>query len=395
MRILCIACAVLLLVGCGSTLQSTKDLTSGIMEYFTGQDNAEPPNELVELEPSIKLNLLWKETIGDGYGEANVNLVPVIVDEQVYVANHSGRLEALDRMTGKSLWAVDTELPLSSGPSVGQQLLYLGSSNGDVIALNAQDGSISWKANVSSEVLAIPHLAQRQLVVRGSDGKIMALDARSGGTQWIYERNVPALAVRSKGSPFIAEDIVVDGYAPGKVTALQVKDGKVAWEATVALPHGRSEIDRLLDVAADPAMRGNTLYVTGYQAGVAAMSLRDGSIEWKREEISSVTGIATNRRTLFVTDTSGDLWLLDSRSGAGMGKQTQLHQRRLTAPSVYKDYLVVGDFEGYVHFLAQDDGRLLARIKVGGEAIEARPVVHDDVVYVYSRDGVLAALTAE
>jgi outer membrane protein assembly factor BamB len=73
-------------------------------------------------------------------------------------------------------------------------------------------------------------------------------------------------------------------------------------------------------------------------------------------------------------------------------KQKNLHQRRLTAPAAYQNYVVVGDLEGYVHWLSTADGRQLANVQITDGAIDARSIVMDNIVFVYAKDGTLAAL---
>jgi outer membrane protein assembly factor BamB len=203
------------------------------------------------------------------------------------------------------------------------------------------------------------------------------------------------LSVRSRGAPTIADGLVLDGYASGKLVALGLIDGKQQWEATVALPHGRSEIDRLVDMNPEPVVRGDTIYVTGYHAEVDAVALKDGEVLWRTEGMSSNTGIGASRRALFVTDSSSDIWRLDPRNGSDLWKQTDLHQRRLTMPVPIKESLVVGDFEGYLHALSQDDGGLTGRLQIDKTPIETTPVVFDDIIYVYTAGGTLAAVSLD
>jgi outer membrane protein assembly factor BamB len=313
----------------------------------------------------------------------------------VFAADRKGKVQAHNRLTGEKRWSIDAELPFSAGPAVGEDKLILGTSDAEVAAFSSADGTLLWKTTLSSEILALPSVGDGMVVVRSSDGHITALDEKTGATQWTYERSAPALSVRSRGAPIIADDLVIDGYASGKLVALRLKDGKTEWEATVAIPHGRSEIERLVDVDSVPVVKGDTIYVTGYQGGVAAVSLKDGDVLWREEKISSYSGLAANRRSLFLTDANSDVWQLDLRNGGDLWKQDELHQRRLTAPAVVKDFIVVGDFEGYVHVLSQEDGSLLARIQVDDTPIETAPVVFEEVVYVYTSGGTLAALSVE
>ena len=394
MRFFILLCCALLLSGCAG-LDTLKETYSSITEYFGGKDNVEPPRELQPLEPKNKLTLLWDESIGKGYDEQYVNLVASVSEETVFAADRKGKVQAHNRLTGEKRWSIDAELPFSAGPAVGEDKLILGTSDAEVAAFSSADGTLLWKTTLSSEILALPSVGDGMVVVRSSDGHITALDEKTGATQWTYERSAPALSVRSRGAPIIADDLVIDGYASGKLVALRLKDGKTEWEATVAIPHGRSEIERLVDVDSVPVVKGDTIYVTGYQGGVAAVSLKDGDVLWREEKISSYSGLAANRRSLFLTDANSDVWQLDLRNGGDLWKQDELHQRRLTAPAVVKDFVVVGDFEGYVHVLSQEDGSLLARIQVDDTPIETAPVVFEEVVYVYTSGGTLAALSVE
>ncbi|MGZ8224474.1 MAG: outer membrane protein assembly factor BamB family protein, partial [Methylobacter sp.] len=117
-------------------------------------------------------------------------------------------------------------------------------------------------------------------------------------------------------------------------------------------------------------------------------------ILWRNEIISSYTGLSHDWRYLYLSDSESHVWQLDQRNGASLWKQKDLHQRKLTAPAAYEDYVVVGDFEGYVHWLSNTDGRQLGRVQVTDEPIDAKPVVVDNTVYIYAKDGTLAALKA-
>jgi len=384
----------LLLTGC-SGLGPLKEAVSGIGEYLGASDNADPPAELRDFEPTVKMTVLWDADVGKGYAKQYVNLVPAVTEDKVFAADRKGEVQARSRINGDKQWSVDTDLAVSSGPVAGEGKLIIGTSNAEVVALNDGDGSVLWKTNVSSEILALPRVEGDTVVIRSSDGRITALDEKTGATRWYHDRTIPALSIRSRGSPTIADDLVLDGYGSGKLISLGLADGKPGWEATVALPHGRSEIERLVDMDSDPIVKGDTIYVTGYQGGVAAVSLNDGEVLWRQTELSSYAGMAAGRRSLFVTDANSDVWQLDVRNGADLWKQDELHLRRLTAPALVKDYVVVGDFEGYLHLLSQEDGSLVGRIRVDKNAIEAMPVVFDDVVYVYTSGGTVAAITVE
>jgi outer membrane protein assembly factor BamB len=241
-------------------------------------------------------------------------------------------------------------------------------------------------------VLSVPVIANGIVVVRTSDGAVIALNEKTGAKLWNYEHNAPALSVRGIGAPIIVEDNVIEGYDNGKLMALRLADGKYVWETSIAIPKGRSEVERLVDLDVDPIDVGGVIYIASYRGGAAAVSELDGDVLWRNEAISSYTGLSHDFRYLYLSDSNDDVWQLDQRSGASLWKQKELHQRKLTAPAVYGNYVVVGDFEGYVHWLSTSDGRQLGRIKVADSAIDAKPIVVDNIVYIYATDGTLAAL---
>ncbi|PPD42991.1 MAG: outer membrane protein assembly factor BamB [Methylobacter sp.] len=395
MRLITLLLLCLGLAGCAAW-DTVGESFSGIADYFGGgEDNTDPPNILVEYTPEIKIEVRWKESVGVGADEQMLKLVPAIGSARVIAADREGLVQARDLSSGDKLWEAKTELPFSAGPGVGKNTAILGTSDAEVVALNADSGTQLWKIKVSSEVLAVPVVSNGIVIVHTADGKVIAINETNGAKLWSYEVNVPALSIRGSATPVIIEDKVISGYDNGKLMALQLKDGKYIWESSVAIPKGRSEVERLVDLDTDPLEAAGTVYVAGFHGGVSAISEIDGEVVWRNESVSSYTGLSNDWRYLYLSDIESDVWQLDLRSGSSLWRQKDLHQRRTTAPAVYDHYVVVGDFEGYVHWLSTTDGHQLGRVQVSGSPIEAKPVVVDNTVYVYAKDGTLAALTVQ
>jgi outer membrane protein assembly factor BamB len=395
MRILTLLLLCLALTGC-AMLDTAKDSMSGIFDYFSGgEDNAEPPTPLAaEFHAELDVKLFWDESIGVGADQHSLKLIPAIGAGKVIAADREGVVQARDAKTGALLWEVETEIPFSAGPALGAGRIVLGSSKAKVVALNSENGEQLWENTVTSEVLAVPVVAKGKVIVRTTAGEVVALDERTGRQLWSYEHSVPALSIRGTGSPLVIGDHVIVGYDNGKLVALQLGNGKYVWEATIAMPKGRSEIERLVDLDVDPVEINGTIYIAGYNGGISAVSAEDGEVVWRNEKISSHTGLSYDHRHLYLSDSLGNVLQLEQNRGAGLWKQQELKHRKLTAPALYQDYVVVGDYEGYVHWLSVRDGRQLGRIKVSDSAIEVKPIVAEGIVYVYAKDGTLAALTA-
>ncbi|TRW92683.1 outer membrane protein assembly factor BamB [Candidatus Methylobacter oryzae] len=391
----CAFFAVTLLTGCAA-VDTVGESISGIKDYFLGgEDNADPPSLLVEYAPEVKLEVVWKESVGVGADQQSLRLVPVIGSGKIIAADREGLVQARSPTTGNLVWETETDVHFSGGPGLGSGTVILGSSNADVLALDIETGAVLWKTAVSSEVLSVPVIANGIVIVRTTDGAVVALDEKTGGKRWNYERTVPALSLRGTGSPLIDEGKVIGGYDNGKLMALRLNDGKYVWETSIAIPKGRSEIERLVDLDVDPIVINGVIYIASYQGGVAAISESDGDILWRNENISSHSGLSNDYRYLYLTNSESHVMQLDQRSGAGLWRQKDLHQRRLTAPAVYENYAVVGDLEGYVHWLSNTDGRQMGRVQITDAAIDAKPIVADNTVYVYAKDGTLAAIKVQ
>jgi outer membrane protein assembly factor BamB len=359
---------------------------------FTGKDNADPPAELVELVPELRIETVWDEGFDDA-DETLLKLKPVYDKGVLYIAEPSGEVTALDPGTGEEHWSVDTDSPLSGGPGVADGLIALGTLEAELILLNAEDGAQKWRQRVSSEVLSSPVINDGNVVCRTTDGGVSAYSTENGEKRWTYDRTVPVLTLRGDSSPLINDSQVLVGFAGGKFVGLSLDAGLVNWEAAISTPKGRTELERVVDIDADPVLLEGTLYVTAYQGDVAAVSESSGVVLWRRD-ISSHAGVDASWRQVFVTDSADHVWSLDATNGATLWQQKKLHARKLSAPAMVGEYIVVGDYDGYVHWLSQEDGRQLARIRVGGDAIRLKPTVINDTVYVLDEGGTLSALRA-
>ncbi len=265
-----------------SSLDVVKDSVSGISDYFSGgEDNADPPAILTEFTAEVQIEKLWSSSNGVGANEQTVKLAPAIHNQKIITADREGLVQARHLATGDKVWEVETELRLSGGVGLGAETVILGSSNAEVIALNSDTGDKLWTVKVSSEVLAIPAVAKHVVIVRTTDGTVTALNEQTGAKLWSYEHNVPALSIRGTGTPLIVGDKVIAGYDNGKLVALDLRNGKFAWETTISIPKGRSEVERLVDLDVDPIEINDVIYIASYHGGIAAISASDGDGMWR------------------------------------------------------------------------------------------------------------------
>jgi outer membrane protein assembly factor BamB len=358
---------------------------------FDNPDNTAPPAELVEFEPTVNVRTVWQRRVGSGAGELFLKLRPAIDEDRVFAATRDGRVQAFDARTGETVWDTDTDSPLSGGPGIGDGLVLLGTSEGEVLALGEEDGEIKWRARVSSEVLSSPEARGGIVVTRTIDGKLFGLSTDDGTRLWVYDRTTPVLTLRGTSSPALAEGAAIAGFDNGQVVAIALSNGQPLWETRVAVPRGRTELERMVDIDADPVILDNAVYAVTYQGQVAALELFSGEVIWRRD-MSSHAGLGVGPRNVYVTDDSSHVWALDRANSASMWRQSKLEARRVSPPAVFNEFVVVGDLEGYVHWLRKEDGQFAARVRIDSDGIVAAPVATPFAVYVYGSGGELAAL---
>lgn len=381
-RALLLATLVAMLASC----QSTKEL------IFRESSNAIKPNELEAFEPRLQVEKVWADRIGKGSDEQYLKLTPAVFGERLFVADRYGHLVATALATGKEEWSIhDKNVQYTGGPGGGDGLVLMGTGDGRVIAREADSGKVRWVAKVSSEVLAAPTAGSGITVVRTGDGRLYGLNSATGAELWVYERSVPTLTLRGVAPPVIEEDITMAGFDNGRFAAVNLKAGKMVWESPLAVPTGRSDLERMVDVDSAPVIVGTMAYVSSFQGAVVALSITDGKILWTRE-VSSYEELSVGDDRVYVTDDKGTVWALEAKTGASLWKQDALANRFVTAPIFYQGHVVVADFEGYVHWLDAKNGEFEYRERVTKDRIIAPAIDAGGMLLVYSSTGQLVAM---
>jgi outer membrane protein assembly factor BamB len=358
--------------------------------FGSKKDKGPEPPELTEFAPSATVSKIWSAKAGKGEELLGVGQGPVVADGRVYAAAVEGGVQAFDLQTGAKVWSYDSDLALSGGPGVGDGLVVVGGLEGDVIALDAATGAEKWQAKVDNEVIAAPAVGQGMAFVHSNDGRVTAFDAATGERRWFWNHEMPLLSVRGNDAPSLGPGYVFVGNDDGTVTALALADGRELWTQVIAQPDGRTELERMADVDGTPVLDGAILYATSFKRQTLAIEAPSGRPIWAHDSGGTGrVGVAPDR--VLVTDPDGVVWALDKNSGSALWSQPAMIRRNLTAPAIQGDYAVVGDFEGYLHWLELDTGELAARVRTGRDPLRAVPVVADGILIAEDTDGGLNA----
>ena len=389
--VLLIACV---LTSC-SDYNFTKFKDSQSLSSFINRESVEIEDSGVlsdSYRSQISVEEIWSKRIGKGAENLYLKLTPAVIGGYLFVADQYGKLIATDISTGEPVWQIhDKNVNYTSGAGGGDGMVLIGTGDGRVIARDVQTGNLKWVAKVSSEVLSAPTAFNQITVVRTGDGNIFGLDSATGKEIWNYDRTVPSLTLRGNAPPVIGGDRVFAGFDNGRFVALDLKSGQSLWDSPLAIPSGRSDLDRMVDVDSAPIVQKNTIFVASFHGGVSAISSIDGRILWTRE-ISSYAGIALGGRYVYVTDEEGSIWALNAETGASVWKKDELKERYPTAPAYYNGYVVVCDSEGYTLWMNAQTGEFVYKSRLDKSRIIARSLRAADSLISYSSNGRVVAM---
>lgn len=357
-------------------------------------DKEQKPAPLPEFKEEQTLDKVWSHGVGDGQGKLYNRLVPAVSQNKIIVASAKGKVEAFDRNTGKSLWDADLDEPLTGGVGVGAGLVLVASGDGRVWALRETDGKEVWHSQVDGQVLAAPQAKDNTVVVLTFSGNLVGLDATSGIKQWNYSTSAPVLSLRASAAPLIDDETVFAGFGSGKVAAVELASGRPLWEARVGFSQGSSEIERQVDVDGDMLLSKEVLYAVSFQGHLTALEASSGRRFWETNA-SSYVGLSEGFSNLYVVGASGNITAFTKDNQGVRWEQTALARRQLSGSAVWNNFVVVGDFEGYLHLLSQVDGHFVGRVRVDSDGLRVAPLVVDDMLYVFGNSGTIAAYRLE
>jgi outer membrane protein assembly factor BamB len=378
LRLIILGCMIACLASCS------------LFSKFSKSDNSVKPTPLATFKQTRYVQRLWSVDLGSGAKGRYLRLMPTVSQGIIYAADPSGTLIALNAQSGRKVWQHRVRGGLSTGPAVADGMVLVGSTKGHLLAFNASNGNRIWEAGLSNEILSAPAAASDIVVAKSIDGKVEAYRLTDGKRLWSYDHTPPNLILRASSSPVIKDGLVVLGFADAKLAVLGLKTGSVHWLRPVAFAKGSSAVDRMVDIDANPIVKDGEIYVVTYQGKLAALSLYNGQRLWSKD-FSAYTGMALSNKKVFVSAASGRVYAFNQSDGEALWKLNDLRGRRVTGPAVMGNTVVVGDKEGYLHWLSTRDGHFVARIHATHGPIYAAPLVWHHNVYVVTAKGDLIA----
>ena len=349
--------------------------------------NLHPIPELKEVAGLKKLQARWKVSLG---GEDLVTLSPAVAHDHVYAARGNGEVFAYTAASGAQTWRKELRVPLTAGVGAADGYVALGTKQGLVILLD-EDGKEIWRQSAgNSEISASPVISGGMVVVRTGDGSLVAFNVIDGKRRWKLDRALPALTLYHASNAVAVRGALFAGYPGGKLLAIGLDQGRIGWEAAVAIPRGATELERVADVTGAPQVSDRNVCAATFQGRIACFETANGNPIWSRDA-SSIAGLGADTSRVYVADDKGVVNAWERASGASAWKNEDFLGRRLVGATAASGQVVVTDLQGYVHWLDRIDGKVIARASTDDSSAVQTPLFLGDGVLVQTRKGGLYA----
>ena len=352
------------------------------------------PSGLSEIKPTLAVKPLWTANVGKA---GKYFFTPAFMAGEVVVAGSGGIVEKFVSATGAVVWRNNLDQPLAAGVGADADLIAVVGVNGDLFALDAS-GKQRWKIATNAEILSAPAVGQGLVVVRTTDSRVIAYDAETGKRRWLYQRPSQPLVLRVNPGMVIEGGSLYAGFPGGRLVALNLANGGLRWESSVAIPKGATELERVADVVGTPVVTGREVCVAAFQGRAGCFDSVSGNTIWGRD-ISSTNGLEIDGRFAFISDDKSFVHAFTRNGGTSVWKSDKLGYRRVSAPASVGRAVVVGDYKGFVHWLSREDGALIARSTTDGSAVVVAPRAFSAgsvaAVLVQTQDGGVFAFASE
>ena len=336
------------------------------LKFWDDEIELEGPAELALIIETVALDSEWNKKSGSDNNFGRI--VPAFSNDIIIHISSNGYLIAVDSKTGIDLWTKQTEDLVSGAVTVGFKKIFYGTLDGDLVSLDSKDGTEIWRSQVSSEILSPPVTNGSIVAAQTSDGKISGFNIKNGEQEWVHQNTIPRLTLRGTATPILAKGFIFTGFSNGKVSMIYPDSGAIRLEIPVTVNEGKSELERVVDVDGKSVVSNDILVSASYQGNITAIDLKQGQIAWQ-EKISSIHDLAVVRSRIIAIDAKDSIKGFGLSTGAILWQQDGLRLRGVSSPAILGNNFAIGDFEGYLHILDSKNGSFVGRKKVSNRPI--------------------------
>ena len=370
---------ILIIISSCSTLAFWEDDT---------EDEAIEPVALKSFKNEYPISIKWKKSFKGENGLGSFK--PSFYSGNMLVADPEGDIVSLNPKSGKENWKINLNRALASGVASGFGKLIVSDLNGFVIALDIDTQEIIWEKNIGGEVLSNAVVSASLILVKNSVGELVALSASSGEIKWSFRSQLPALTVRGTGESIIENGIVFSTFDNGRLAAFQLETGFFLWDAPISFVEGSSELENLIDGDSAPVLAKQLIFATNYQGNLTAFDVAQKRPVWNADASSFYSPIVTNNMIMVIQD-DGSILSFSLANLSPSWTSDEYLRRQLSSGIAYKNLLLIGDLDGYVHAINPMTGITVGRKKVSGNPI-MNIVSFRDFAYVIDLESNVVAI---
>ena len=349
-----------------SLLSSCSSLSS--LQFWQGEKDEyelDEPRKLENISNNKKIITNWDISFT---GENLLgNFIPSFAGDSIYFADSSGNIKSINSISGSINWKKEVSL-LSTGISAGFGILIVADIDGNVIALDQNNGTELWTSNVKGEVLAPAAVDAKFIIVKTGSGELIALNKDSGEIEWSYRSKLPALTIRGSSSPVIDNNMVYATFDNGRLGVFELESGYPVWDGAISYVRGSSELENLIDSDSSPVIEGGLVFTTSYQGNINIFDIAQKRSVWQSESSSFYSPLLL-RGLIILVEANSNLKTFFSKNLEKSWSSNEYLNRSLSNPSSFNGFLLVGDFEGYIHIIDPLNGQTVARKKISRKPI--------------------------
>jgi len=323
------------------------------------------PKELTSFSEKKTIISNWKISF-DGNNDLG-NFIPTFNGADLFFSDSSGVIKSINSDSGSINWEIQSNF-LSTGTASGFGILVVADVDGNVMALNQEDGFLLWSKNVMGEVLSPPAIDAQFVIVKTGSGELLALDKNSGEIKWSYRSKLPALTIRGSSSPVIYENKVFASFDNGRLGVFQLSSGFTIWDGAISYMSGSSELENLIDSDSSPLIDNGLVYTTNYQGNLNIFDLVQKRSVWE-SEVSSFFQPLLIKGLVVVVESDSTIKSITSRTLEESWSSEEYRNRETSNATSFDNYIVIGDFEGYIHIIDPLNGKT-----VGRERLSKKPI---------------------
>lgn len=368
-----------------------------------GLNGARPQHPALAAAPQ----LLWSVPIGTGDSRRQrLTTDPVAADGRIFTLDAQARVQATSA-AGAEIWSRDLTpewgqrgTASGGGLAVAGGRLYVASAFALLAALDAATGREIWSLRFDAPLTGAPVVAGDRVFVAAADSTLWSLDAATGRVDWTTAGTDSLVTMVRGAAPAISGDLVVFPTGAGEIKAMRRSNGALIWQSLVTGRRVGAAYASIDAITGDPVVDGNRIYAANQSGRLMALDARTGAAIWTAREAAYSPVWAVGGSVFLVTD-ENRLMRLDAATGRPIWAQelplytTERVRRRQAifpqhGPVLGGGRLWVASGDGVLRGFDPVSGERVAEVAIPGGAASG-PIIVDRTLYVLGRNGRLHA----